>query len=225
MKALVWNCWVGNKRVGLSLRNWIKQHNPDVIFLSEARTHRKALSNIKGYALYQAKPVKKAKSGLVNDRGDSAILVRKDLVVQRARIARARLTWLVRSHNRRHTPREAQIVVLNIDGRKWRLRADHFPTGGFDSVNGEAFRDNAKRARRWLNLGKRKRTVSVIAGDLNEKAPRIKAFFGRKDREIAGEGIDLTIVQHGHVTEYKTLGKGGSDAHHAHLLTIEPKVN
>src|SRR5262249_39150862 len=146
---------------------WARNHNPDVFCLSEARTHQTALAEVPGYTVFQSEPVRSG-GPIVNDQGDSAILVRDDLgPVLREPGASMLLKGVVFGHNRTHTPRQYQGVDLKKGGKKFRIRASHFPTHGFDGGNKRAFLESATRSKVWALAGLR--AVSLDVGDLNEK--------------------------------------------------------
>lgn len=215
LDVIGWNCYVANSdaRVLHTLARWAKMYRPDVFALSEARTHHHALSLVPGYTLFQERPTR-WHGGIVDDTGDTAILVRDDLLphVKRHRVATMLRRWMVQRYRRWHTPRRDEVVILKVRGRRWRVRASHPATGGLDGANRRAFREQMRKIRRWAVVASRPRTVSIDVGDLNERKRPLMRFLGRFFI-IVGQGIDLLIAFHAKRVRHWRLSKGGSDHH------------
>lgn len=216
LTLLSWNCYVANAswRVLGALLYWIRQHNPDVIVLTEANKHADVLRKIPGYTLFQEEPVKRSRSGDVDDSGDSAVLVRDGLAIRRARVVRMRKRWTVWSHRRRHTPRRYWVLQVRKAGL-WKVRASHWPTNGFKGRNRVAFLESALRSRLWLRAS---RVPAVDVGDLNENEAVLRRWFGKRFTVI-GHRIDLLIARHVRRIKHARLGKRGSD-HYAQLFRL-----
>lgn len=219
LTVLGWNAHITNTDANVTdaLNGWIDEHDPDVIFVSEARTHRDALKQIAGYKLYQ-QPMAPNIGPVVNDQGDSAILVRDNLVphVKHHSLAKMRLKWVVARGHKVHTPREYEKVTLKKAGTKFRTKSSHFPTNGFKGNNRPAFLESALRAKAWAKAGLG--AVSVDVGDFNENKAAMADWFGKRFK-VAGRGIDLAIVHRAAKVEHTLLDKGGSD-HYAQLYVI-----
>lgn len=217
MTLLIWNPWVGNspRRVRRAVNGWARRHNPDVIVISEARPFYGTLRRIPGYRVFQERPAPKG-SGIVDDRGDTAILVRDGIPVRRRRVVRMGVRWRVFSHNRTHTPRRYETIKVEVDGQWWSVRGSHYPTNGFDGGNRRAFLESAARSKAWALIC---RTPTVDAGDLNESAYRLRKFFGRGFK-IRGHRIDLIITRRVRRIEHRMLAKRGSDSHRGQLFHL-----
>lgn len=221
--VLAWNVYVANsdRNVEHHLAEWIRDHGPHVIVLNEARGHADVLRRVArehGYELFQEDPAPKPKVGPIPENGNTAVMVRRDVDVIRRRTVAMRLRWLVVSHNRWHLPRRYEVITLRLDGRRWKVRASHWPTNGFDGRNRAAFRESAVRARAWANTV---RTPALIVGDLNDAKARIADFFGRRFT-VAGRHIDLLVGRRVADVQHRQLTKGGGD-HHARVYTVTPK--
>ena len=219
LTVLAWNAYVANTdaNVRAALAGWVKAHNPDVIAISEARTHRAALQHVSGYTLFQEPPGATV-GKVVDDQGDSAVLVRDDLApdVKRHSVAKMRDQWVVVKHRRTHTPRRHEPPTHTKGGRKWRIRASHWPTNGFGGPNRSAFLESARRSKLWAHAGVG--ATSIDVGDLNDKKARVAAWFGKRFL-VAGQGIDLLVARRAAKVEHTQLDKGGSD-HHAQLYVV-----
>lgn len=222
IKIVGWNCYVGNTaaKVEDALTRWAVGHGVDVFCLSEARTHEQAIAQFckkHGFLQFQA-PVQPDQGGVVNESGDSAILVRdvyaKD--IGHDRVATMTKLWRVLSHNKTHTPRQSQIVVLRLS-RKVRIRADHFPTLGFKGPNKSAFLEAATRTKAWMLAGVG--AVSLSVGDLNDTLAAIAQFFGKRFL-VTGSGIDLLVGRGVKNVDHSQLDKGGSDVHFGQLYVV-----
>lgn len=217
---LQWNCYVGNsvKRARWALKAWIRLFKPDVIVLSEARKFRHMLANIPGYQLFQEQGEPKARHGVVNDAGDTAVLVRADHGVTRARYARMRLKWRVLSHNRTHSAKRYPVLTILFSwGQRAKVRGSHWPTHGFSGPNKAAFLESAARSKAWA-LTSRMPTLDI--GDLNETIARLARWFGRRFK-VAGHHIDALVACRVRKIEHRRLTKGGGD-HYANLFRVYP---
>lgn len=213
---VAWNCYVANS--GENVKDFLAEQaakfSPDVFALSEARTHADAIHEFArdfGYVPFQRPPVPQGKTGLVNDAGDSALLVRKtpEIEILSHRKAKMRRKWKVASKDRVHTPREYETATLRVRGRKIKVRASHFPTLGFKGPNRWAFLESYAKAKAWA-LATGRNTATADIGDFNETRTTMAKRLGKRFL-VGGSGIDLiltTDVDHIDSTE---LGKGGGD--------------
>ena len=216
--VVAWNCYVGNsdRNVLAYLAELAALEAPDVFALTEAQTHADVLGEFAmfhGYTLLQETPNPRRKRGrVVDDTGDCALLVADRHKVRRDWVDAMTRTWMVLRYKRRHAPHRYQVALLTVRGRKWRVRASHWPTHGFDGPNGAAVKESAKGSKRWLRRGT---TPSVDVGDLNEKISRLAAWYGQRF-QVYGERIDVAVTRNVADCVWSELDKGGSD-HHGRL--------
>lgn len=223
LTVLAWNVYVANDAANVRryLTDWIEDFDPHVVALTEARTHRAVLQEVAedlGYSFHQATPIPGMKDGIVNDDGDSAIMVRKRGVkIKHQRTARMARGWVYSPYMRRHTPRSYEVAKIKVGKKVWRVRSSHFPTEGFDGRNKAAFRESALRSKAWM-LASGRRTSSIDVGDFNTGPYSLKQFLG--DRfVVVGEGIDLLLGRRIRGARKIRLGKGGGD-HHAAVYRV-----
>lgn len=220
-----WNAHVTNTadNVDGALTAWQKAHNPDVFCISEARTHHAVIATwCKEHGYTQQQQRRAANIGkVVNDQGDSAILIRNDLMphVKRQWLAKMLIKWVVLRHNLIHTPREYENAKLRKSGVVWRVRSSHFPTHGLHGVNRPAFLESASRSKAWLLAGLR--AVSLDVGDMNESRAALADWYGKRFK-VVGSGIDMVVARRAASIDHTELDKGGSD-HHAQLYVVKAK--
>lgn len=207
-REIAWNCGPGNHHVEETLLGWIEEYNPDVLKLSEAAAYWPILRRLPGYDVAQEIPQNLRDRS--DDTGDVAILYRvsKDHVLKKSWRSRMRLRWMVLSKRRVHQPHIYENVNLEIRGRLWRHRAMHPPTHGFHGPNAKAFKESAKKTRRWFRRGVGR--LSVASGDWNEVLKVLAEWFG-KNYKVWGEHIDLSVTRGVKRCTWKKLPKGGSD--------------
>ena len=215
LNLLAWNCWVANRddNVIAALWTWALRYDPDVIALSEAASHADALhewAERHGYTLLQAPVPRRRKAGrVVDDTGDCAILLGPHVTIRHEWVASMRQMWMVFSHRRWHTPHRYQVAHIVVRGQRWRVRASHWPTLGMHGPNKAAWLESAHASRRWLD---RSTFPSVDVGDLNEQAPTLAEWFGKRF-QVFGKGIDVAVARGVREGTWTELGKGGGDHH------------
>jgi len=215
---VAWNLYAGNtdRNVLAYLAEVAALEAPDVFCLSEAFNHADVLGEFAmfhGYTLLQETPNPRRRRGkVVDDTGDCAILVHDRHKVRRDWVDAMTRYWTVLRYRRRHEPHRYQVALLTVRGQKWRVRASHWPTHGFEGPNAKAVLESARASRRWLL---RSNTPSVDVGDLNEKLARLVSFYGQRFG-FFGRGIDVAVTRNVTDAVWSELDKGGSD-HHGRL--------
>lgn len=227
-----WNCRVSSPdvEVGHFLSELKKDHNPDSIHLSEARTHFHTIQEwckANGYTQYQLPPGAPVKSTdakgqpieLVNELGDEAILLKNSWVphVKKARFPKMHDEWEDMEYKKFHTPRQSVSLILDhVYSKTLGLRSDHAPTHGIAGPNKKAWLEFMVRTKFWALL--HPLSVRLAAGDYNQNIVQVTTWMGKRF-SVTGFGIDLLLSRGAKKVEHTLLDKGPSD-HHAQLFTV-----
>ncbi len=218
LHLLAWNAYIANSddNVAETLNAWVAAHQPDVMALSEVTSHADVLARVApllGYRVIQQTPARGQPRG--DDTGDCALLLAAHVELRHTWVARMRQRWRVVSHDRWHKPHAYVVAAIRVRGQRWRVRSSHWPTLGLAGPNAAAWRESARKSRRWLRRGL---VPSVDVGDLNEKKPTVAAWFGKRYR-VAGSGIDILVTRRVAHASAMELGKGGGD-HHGRIYQL-----
>lgn len=194
--------------VAETLARDVELHQPDVFALAEASSHADVLERVApllGYRLIQERPAPHQPRG--DDTGDCALMLAAHVQLRHTWVARMRQRWLVLSHHRWHKPHSYEVAAIKVRGQRWRVRASHWPTHGPDGPNARAWRESARRSRRWLRRG-----LSVPSADLldaNASADQLREVF--TGCRVFGHGPDVAITRRVAGGAATALGRGGSD--------------
>lgn len=188
----------------------------DVGVITEAKAlvrHLRAAARHHGLEVITETPRPTRAGAPVPEEGDTALLVRAELVRRGATKVRD-LTWIVRRYSRVHEPRRDQVALTKGPIRGW--LALHAPPGGPDDrLNGAAWADQMRAALAWAGRG----GCRVIIGDVNCSKERLRAFLDRyegphgdrvRGADIVGYGVDLAVIVGGRGVASKR-GNEGSD--------------
>ena len=147
-----------------------------------------------------------------DERGDTAILVRRPIKVRRTWTAIMAETWTVFSHEVTHRPRRHRRVVLQLDGWRLRLSAEHWPTRG----NRDAWNESYSSARRFLE----RPGVALVVGDLNADANDVANLADDVQGHVKGVRPDWCVTNRPVPIKVTSLVGGGSD-HGALMYEID----
>ena len=222
LNLVAWHCYTGNDddNVLAALSTWAARYAYEplhVFALSEAASHHDALAewcNAHDWRLLQEKPERGRPRG--DDTGDVAILLAPGVRLRVHWRARMRQAWMVVRYRRVHEPHVYEVAGISIPrkrrwlpGRRWRIEAAHWPTGGVNGRNREAWLESARHARAWLARG---RVPSIVVGDLNEQADTLADWYGPRFK-VFGKRIDVAVTRGVTDCRWTELGKGGGDHH------------
>lgn len=218
LDVLLWNVYVGQKPTAVlaELKQMTAKHEPEIIVLSEAARSFNVLDDLPHYRRVQVKP-DGATGRKVDEDGDVAILVRRDVALLRQRPIRMAQPWTGPKHGLPHEPRVYHAVLIKDQGVRWRILGGHWPTPS--AKNTKAITETTTRVRRWMRLTGRKYPV-IAAGDLNML---FRAVQTRLDARVGGNGVDLGAYLYCELVGKVNLGRHGSD-HDAILLTFRKAV-
>lgn len=223
-----WNPYIGNEPENVLdvLDDWAGVYRPHVIQLSEAarvadllRRHAGELGT--GYALFQRTPVK-ATAKLIDEAGDVALLVRRDVTVRSHRVAVMRTPWHGPKHGTPHTPREDEIVtILTPRGVVAKVRATHTVTGGTTGRNRVAYLEQTARQRTWAAgvAARHPKRLLVVVGDQNTSKAKLAEIYGDRYK-VVGDGPDLLVGRNADTIGTAELPKHGSD-HHGRVYYVD----
>lgn len=219
LDALGWNAYVANDDhdVATWLAHWVELYWPDVMALAEVSTHADVLERVApllGYRVLQQRPAPHQPRG--DDTGDCALLLAAHVKLRHSWVARMRRRWLVLSHHRWHKPHAYEVAAITVRGQRWRVRASHWPTHGPDGPNARAWRESARRSRRWLRRGLLVPSVDVLDANATHVELAEALFPGCR---VFGPGPDVALTRRVAGGTATTLGRGGGD-HRAVAYTL-----
>lgn len=207
--VIAWNVYIAVKppTIRRVLREFIRDHKPDVFCLMEASNLYGELDSL-GYTVVQLKP-KPLKKGNQPGQGNIAILVHPSYAI-RQRIALRMLTfWIGPKHGWPQDPRVYRSVKIrkknDPTARTWLVTAAHTPFGT------EARAESKNRLVAWLNDTKPGRP-HILNIDANMGlAPFRQVIANPADAKASGFGIDLEAHKNCELVDEDNLGKGPSD--------------
>lgn len=211
LRILSWNVYVGHEphEVHAALKSMIEDHTPDLMVLTEATHQWSSLEGLGYHVVHMANPKTPRHSRLQQENADTAILVRRGIVLEKDWSMRLKETWRGPKHGLPHSPRVYQVVRIRKGVQSWRVLGDHQPFGA------RAVAESVTRLKKWLNVGTK---PSIVIGDQNMRSPefkkRVASALGSK---VGGPRIDLTAYRNCDLLDVKDLGAHGSD-HHALLF-------
>lgn len=215
LRVLLWNVYVHHdaKHVRKVLTKLVERNGIDVVILSEAAHCFSVLDDIPGFTRYQAKP-NGAAGRLLNEDGNTAILVRNTIPVLKSKPVRMHVPFKGAKAGLPHEPRVYHRVTIQIAEDKWRILGDHFPTKRW---NAKAVAESKTFVRKFLSRSKGVPTIA--AGDKNMSAADLRRATNSR---VAGYKIDLAAFVNCSLVEARPLKKFRSD-HHAVLAVFEKR--
>lgn len=208
MSIIGWNVWVGanHRRIRIQLFQWIKEFNPEIFVLIEAKNLYGHLEGL-GYQVVQMKSSPKRPG---NEPGDAnvAILVRNDVKLKRSFAQRMKTFWIGPKHGWKQDPRINRWVLVKKPGKgqkTWKIGGAHTPFGE------KARSESRRRLVKWLkNTLPGRPTVLIIDANMHlEEFEETIAEPG--GAEATGRGIDLEAHKKCRIMRKENLGKGVSD--------------
>lgn len=206
---IAWNVYVGNKAASVraALREFIKNHEPDVIALMEASNLYGGLDTL-GYTVVQLKP-RPLKKGNQPGQGNIALLIHPSYAIKK-RMTLSMLTfWIGPKHGWPQDPRVYRSVKIrkknDETARTWLVGAAHTPFGG------EARLESRMKLVQWLKEARPGRPT-VLVLDANMGLPDFKkAIATPGGAEASGIRIDLEAHKNCELVDVDNLGNGISD--------------
>lgn len=205
LTIIAWNIYIGTgaKAARTALRDFIERFSPEIIALMEATNLYNDLDGL-GYEVIQLRP-KPSRKGNRPGQGNIALLVRNDVPILKRKALHMRKFWRGPKHGLPQDPRVYRSILVEFDGRKWKIGCAHTPFGT------EARIESRFRLVRWLQKTLPGRpTVLVI--DANMHRSEFKNDIAEPGgAKIAGDGIDLTAYKNCKLVNEENLGRGISD--------------
>lgn len=208
LTILAWNAHANHpsqaERVANALDQW---QGWDVAALTEvkgARPALKAWAKRNNCRLKQERPIR----ARADERGDTALLIRKTVRVKRQWVAIMAESWMVFSHDVLHLPRRYRRTVISVGDVKVGVSAEHWPTRG----NTGAWNSSRASAERFLH----RRGLRVVVGDLNASHHDAWSLADAVGGKARGRRPDWLITNRRSRIAVTQLDKAGSD--HCALL-------
>jgi len=205
MTILAWNVYIGNDpdRVRKAIKAFAQAFSPEIFALSEASKLFGHLDGM-GYQVVQLRP-RSRRRGSQPAQGDIALLVRHDLKIVKRKAMRHKSFWRGPKHGWTQDPKVYRWVLVEFDGRTWKIMGAHFPFGA------AARSETVRKVVQWLrNVVPGRPTVIVL--DANMRLDEFKVRVAEPgDAEAEGAGIDLAAYKNCILVNQKNLGKGISD--------------
>lgn len=206
---IAWNVYIGSKpaSVRAALREFIKQHKPDVIALMEASNLYGELSTL-GYTVVQLKP-RPLKKGNQPGQGNIAILVHPSYAIKKRMTLNMLTFWIGPKHGWPQDPRVYRSVKIrkknDPTARTWLVGVAHTPFGL------EARAESRRKLIEWFKDARPGRPT-VLVLDANMGLPAFKTTIATPaGAEASGIRIDLEAHKNCELVEEDNLGNGISD--------------
>jgi hypothetical protein len=201
LTIIAWNIYIGTgvRPAREALNSLIHLHKPEVIALMEATNLYGDLGKL-GYQVVQLKP-KPLKRGNRPAQANIALLIRNDIKIKR-RFALHMLTFW--KFKRPQDPRVYRWVLIEWNGRTWKIGAAHMPFN-------VARRESIRKLRKWLvDTLPGRPTVLVLDANmsLDEFQERIAT---PAEAKAAGHRIEATAYKHCKLVGMDVLSEGPSD--------------
>ncbi len=210
---IAWNVYIANKPATIRrvLREFIKEHKPDVFVLMEASNLYGELATL-GYTVVQLKstPLRK---GNQPAQGNIAILVDPSYTVRHRWTLRMLTFWRGPKHGWPQDPRVYRSVKIrkknDPTARTWVVTGAHTPFGA------EARLESRQRLVAWLKGGKDGRP-HILNLDANMGIREFRSSIAEPSGAEAakpetGAPIDLEAHKNCELVNQVSLGKGPSD--------------
>lgn len=220
LNVLAWNVKTGNPAAKHTIENLLELHKPDVAVFMECQplaVDFKEIEATSGYTVLRERVASGWYHEPMDERGETVVLLAPGVTASYDKVRVMGQRWVGPVHRNEHTGRRYRMLRLKAHGKTWRLCAAHWPTGWSHAKNTSAVQETLRFSRAWMGRGLR--APSVIVGDLNAGAGKLRPMFPKQT--VTGTGPDNLIAGKADVTMEK-LGRYGSD-HHAVLYCLEAK--